>query len=118
MQLLDDAEPVGDLGVSLGQSVHTDAPLPLKYLPVEYQAGLSDQTRADYKVDHLKRAASVTTHVAVNYTQRSPAAQATHADGSAIPISEYLPVHRPASIRRQTRADSLSGTALPALCCR
>ncbi len=33
VQLLDDIDPFGDLGVSLGQSVHTDAPLPLKYLP-------------------------------------------------------------------------------------
>ncbi len=39
MQLLDDTDPVGDLGVSLGQSVHTDAPLPSKYLPVQSQQG-------------------------------------------------------------------------------
>jgi hypothetical protein len=39
VQLLDDIDPVGDLGVSLGQSVHTDAPLPLKYLPAQYQQG-------------------------------------------------------------------------------
>jgi len=35
VQLLDDIDPFGDLGVSLGQSVHTDAPLPLKYLPAQ-----------------------------------------------------------------------------------
>ena len=40
VQLLDDIDPIGDLGVSLGQSVHTDAPLPLKYLPAQYQQGL------------------------------------------------------------------------------
>ena len=39
MQLLDDTDPVGDLGVSLGQSVHTDALLPLKYLPVQHHQG-------------------------------------------------------------------------------
>ena len=69
VQVLDDSDPVGDLG---------------EILVCATPAGISDETRADYKVDRLKRAACMPIHADTCYSGLHPtltcAAGDTHTD--------------------------------------